>query len=123
MVYSLPQLVRGVEPTLTAWVHVHARRPIALVRQLFHMHPAALVTICLLYRPVGGGHGGGSCLTAVYSNFPPRISLSRLCSLPFQVFVNFAREQHPEDDCHVYDNHVDIADELALRPVHEEGKV
>lgn len=47
----------------------------------------------------------------------------RLCSLVFQVFVNFAREQHAEDDCHVYDNRVDTADELPLQPVHEAEKV
>lgn len=37
--------------------------------------------------------------------------------------MNFAREQHAMDDCHAYDNHVDIADELPLWPVHKEENV
>uniref|UniRef100_A0A8C6KAE5 ABC transporter domain-containing protein n=1 Tax=Nothobranchius furzeri TaxID=105023 RepID=A0A8C6KAE5_NOTFU len=32
-----------------------------------------------------------------------------------QVFVNFAKHQHEEDESHAYGNHVDISDELPLR--------
>lgn len=44
-------------------------------------------------------------------------------SPPFQVFVNFAREQHAEDDSRAYDNPVDTADELPLRPTPGREKV
>lgn len=39
--------------------------------------------------------------------------------LLFQVFVNFAREQHTEDGGHAYQNNVDTTDELPLQPVNE----
>lgn len=35
--------------------------------------------------------------------------------LMFQVFVNFARHQHGEDDSRAYSNPVDVTDELPLR--------
>lgn len=55
--------------------------------------------------------------------FSSSTSKSRLCWLLFQVFVNFAREQHAEDERHAYDNRVDTTDELPLRPMHEEDKL
>lgn len=42
------------------------------------------------------------------------------CLLVFQVFVNFAREQQADEDAGTYDNPVDTADELPLRP--QQGK-
>lgn len=36
-------------------------------------------------------------------------------SLIFQVFVNFAKEQHEDEDSEAYDNKVDTSDELPLR--------
>lgn len=45
---------------------------------------------------------------------PHYLSLS-LCSLLFQVFVNFAKEQHEEDESQAYDNPVDTSDELPLQ--------
>lgn len=38
-------------------------------------------------------------------------------ALIFQVFVNFARHQHAEEDSEAYDNPVDTSDELPLRSV------
>lgn len=86
------------------------------------MHPAALVTISFCFR---GQWGGGQAVLLLFFLIPHLVfpSKYRLRSLVFQVFVNFAREQHAEDDCHAYDNRVDTADELPLRPVHEEEKV
>lgn len=37
--------------------------------------------------------------------------------------MNFAREQHAEDERHAYEHHVDTADELPLQHVHKEEKV
>lgn len=46
-----------------------------------------------------------------------------MASRSFQVFVNFAREQDAEDDSRAYDNPVDTADELPLRPKLGQEKV
>lgn len=66
---------------------------------------------------LAGGGAAQAVFTAGKSNFAP------LCWLVFQVFVNFAKQQHAEDECHAYDNRVDVADELPLRPMHLEEKV
>lgn len=42
-------------------------------------------------------------------------------SLIFQVFVNFARHQHLEEDSQAYDNPVDTSDELPLQSVKASG--
>lgn len=46
-----------------------------------------------------------------------------LSALTFQVFVNFARLQHGEEDSQAYDNPVDTSDEVPMQSVRTSTEV
>lgn len=116
--YSLSPLVKDVKLTFTVWAETLAWCFIALVGRLILMHPVAPTAVSVCFKGSGrsASEERAQALQHKFIILPLLLSTC-FSSLIFQVFVNFARQQHGEEDSEAYSNPVDISDELPMENV------
>lgn len=115
--HSLSLLVKDVKLTFTVWAETLAWCSVALDWHLILMHPVVRAAISVCFKGRGWGESANKkCPRALQQKFIilPLLLSTFFSSFVFQVFVNFARQQHDEEDSEAYSNPVDVSDELPL---------